>query len=152
MNDLSALSRSTDFYFNAADNVIPIIYWLSVEAPISILSICLPSIFFLVKRGIQGGPYALLSSRERPLTSKITNHTWKLSTAHSLPSDEEANSHGRRGVGDNSLDRLNRPLDPGPSPLKSLVPTDSEESRSEDTWELPQVHLRHSDEKIRRMI
>jgi len=46
------------------DEVIPILYWLTVEAPISIVSICLPSIFSLVKRGVHYGPYSLISSRD----------------------------------------------------------------------------------------
>ncbi|KAF6239402.1 hypothetical protein HO173_002664 [Letharia columbiana] len=44
-------------------NVVPITYWLSLEAPVSIVSICLPSIFSFIKRGIQGGPYSLLTSK-----------------------------------------------------------------------------------------
>lgn len=45
-------------------NVVPITYWLSLEAPVSIISICLPSIFSFFKRGVQCGPYSLLTSKD----------------------------------------------------------------------------------------
>ena len=45
----------------------PTSYWLAVEAPISVLSICLPSIFALVKRGVEHGPYSLITSRGVPV-------------------------------------------------------------------------------------
>ena len=34
-----------------------------MEAPISIISICLPSVFSFIKRGIENGPYSLLTSK-----------------------------------------------------------------------------------------
>ena len=45
------------------DNVVHIGYWLVAEPPVSIISIGLPNIFCLVKRGIQQGPHSLISSR-----------------------------------------------------------------------------------------
>lgn len=45
------------------DQVVPIMNWLIVEPSISILSICLPSIFSLMKRGIEHGPGALFTSK-----------------------------------------------------------------------------------------
>ena len=44
--------------------MVPITYWLSLEAPVSVISICLPSIFSFVKKGIQHGPYSLLTSKD----------------------------------------------------------------------------------------
>ncbi|KAF2796645.1 hypothetical protein K505DRAFT_373057 [Melanomma pulvis-pyrius CBS 109.77] len=44
-------------------NIIPIGDWLVAETPISIVSICLPSIFTFVKRGITEGPYSLISTK-----------------------------------------------------------------------------------------
>lgn len=38
--------------------------WLTVEGPIGLLTISLPSIFSLVRRGIIHGPYALFSSKD----------------------------------------------------------------------------------------
>ena len=46
----------------------------------SIASICLPSIFSFVKRGIQYGPYSLLSSRNEP--SLRVNKQLNTKTAH----------------------------------------------------------------------
>jgi hypothetical protein len=39
------------------------LFWLTAETPISILSICLPSIFFLCRRLVRDGPYSLFSVR-----------------------------------------------------------------------------------------
>ena len=46
------------------DEIVPNLYWLTVEGPISIVSVCLPSIFSLIKRGVHYGPYSLLTSKD----------------------------------------------------------------------------------------
>lgn len=77
-------------------NIIPISYWLALEAPVSIISICLPSIFSFVKRGIQSGPYSLLTSRDEA-SSHITEQRNTAATY-----DGEQNELYGRG---NSVDR-----------------------------------------------
>ena len=54
---------SADALLATTDNTVSILYWLTVETPISIVSICLPTIFFLVKRGIDHGPRSLFTAR-----------------------------------------------------------------------------------------
>jgi len=43
------------------DDIVPSVYWLSLEAPVSIVSICLPSMFSLARRGVYEGAYALFT-------------------------------------------------------------------------------------------
>ncbi|KAI9672761.1 MAG: hypothetical protein M1831_000196 [Alyxoria varia] len=42
------------------------LYWYAAETPVSIMSVCLPSIFHLCRRGIQHGPGSLFNDREYP--------------------------------------------------------------------------------------
>lgn len=54
-------------------DVIPGGKWLGVESPIAIFCLCLPSIFALVKKGIDEGPRAILLLSRRPLS--VQSHT-----------------------------------------------------------------------------
>jgi hypothetical protein len=47
-----------------ADALVPGLYWVVAECGLTILAVCLPSIFVLFRRGYQYGPRALLTSRE----------------------------------------------------------------------------------------
>ncbi|KAL9122166.1 MAG: hypothetical protein Q9187_001281 [Circinaria calcarea] len=89
-----------------ADNSIPIHYWLSVEAPISILSICLPSIFFLIKRGVKNGPYSLFSSREVSSASNTASQSWRINTNPSFSRDKQAVARVQGHASDDSWERL----------------------------------------------
>ncbi|MCJ1396737.1 hypothetical protein MMC18_009629, partial [Xylographa bjoerkii] len=59
-------------------DIIPGGKWLAVESPIAIFSLCLPSIFALVKRGISGGPRALFPSRRAFDLASNTDRTGML--------------------------------------------------------------------------
>ena len=68
-------------------------YWLIVEGPISIVSICLPSIFSLVRRGIVFGPYSLLTSEAM---SRSGNSAWsKGQTVKGTAQAREMNARSR---------------------------------------------------------
>lgn len=66
----------------------PTSYWLAVEAPISVLSICLPGIFSLVKRGVEHGPYSLLTSRD-----VAVSHSNKIFGDHNVRAHRNRNQH-----------------------------------------------------------
>ena len=66
----------------------PTSYWLAVEAPISVLSICLPSIFALLKRGVEHGPYFLITSRNVPVS-----HSDKISGNHNRRAYNNPHQH-----------------------------------------------------------
>lgn len=52
-------------------------YWWIIECPVEITSACLPSIFTLVKRGVQHGPRALFNNTMTHTTkSTQTNRSW----------------------------------------------------------------------------
>ena len=53
------------------DASVPTFYWLCAEGPVSILSICIPMIFFLGRRLIRDGPSALFSSSTGTSQMKI---------------------------------------------------------------------------------
>ena len=61
--EIDVREPSADALSAMTDNTVSILYWLTVETPISIVSICLPTIFFLVKRGIDHGPRSLFTAR-----------------------------------------------------------------------------------------
>lgn len=63
----------TDEFLHTPDDVIPGGKWLGVESPIAIFCLCLPSIFALVKKGIDDGPPAIFLLSRRRLS--VQSHT-----------------------------------------------------------------------------
>ena len=47
------------------------------------LCICLPSMFSLIKRGVQRGPWSLFTSKDVPKTSTAGSRSWFLNKAKS---------------------------------------------------------------------
>ena len=57
-----------DELIHTLGDLVPSGKWLSVESPIAIFCLCLPSIFALVKKGVDDGPRALFLPSQRPLS------------------------------------------------------------------------------------
>ena len=66
---LTTLHPCADGLIHTPGDIIPSGKWLSVESPIAIFCLCLPSIFALVKKGIDDGPRALFLPSRRPLSA-----------------------------------------------------------------------------------
>ena len=138
----------------STDNVVPIIYWLSVEAPISIVNICLPSIFFLIKRGVQYGPYSLLISKDVSTPSNTISHTWKIVTVPTKGprDDEEALAGNRIHAMDTSWERLD-PRGPDYDAVACKAPSkrSSEQSSPETELALQSIRVRRDvDVKVKQ--
>ncbi|TAQ90858.1 hypothetical protein B7494_g786 [Chlorociboria aeruginascens] len=52
-----------DLFLDITYSMVPMGRWLIIETPMCIISVCLPAIFTLAKRGVQHGPASLLSTR-----------------------------------------------------------------------------------------
>ncbi|KAI9648300.1 hypothetical protein NHQ30_002932 [Ciborinia camelliae] len=79
-------------------NSVKCLYWLTPEAPMSIISICLPAIFSLCKRGIELGPYSLISSK---VTSRRSpGRGWNRERSKQENQNGFAKLFGDRTIGD----------------------------------------------------
>ena len=67
---------------------VPALYWLTAKTPISILSICLPSIFFLARRFRRDGSSSLFYSRYASLHQKLIGTWSKRSFARPNPTQD----------------------------------------------------------------
>ncbi|KAL8949409.1 MAG: hypothetical protein Q9222_004478 [Ikaeria aurantiellina] len=68
---VTVVSTADDLNADLTYASVPTFYWLCAEAPVSTLSVCLPSIFFLARRAIKEGPKALFKTSTGPSRSRI---------------------------------------------------------------------------------
>ena len=76
---------------NTLDDVIPGGKWLSVESPIAIFCLCLPSIFALVKKGIDDGPRVLFYLPRR--SSSLQSHNDRVTILRQPSNDGDDNTN-----------------------------------------------------------
>jgi len=69
------------------------IYWLGAEAPMTILSISLPSIFFLVRRAWRDGLTSLFTSRGATTRARLAGDHWNTDAS------ADGVSHGNNSSG-----------------------------------------------------
>lgn len=70
------------------DTIVPIVYWLTAEMSITVLSISLPSILILLKRLSEHGPMSLFSrNRLTPEAFPKRKHLWPSARLKSAPED-----------------------------------------------------------------
>ncbi|KAF1956447.1 hypothetical protein CC80DRAFT_563327 [Byssothecium circinans] len=100
-------------------NIIPIGEWLFAETPISIVSVCLPSIFTFVKKGITEGAHSLVSLESKSSPRRLRT-----------PDSEGAHRLARKGTSNDCMEELDMGWNPNLSnehiedpPLK--IPTGS---------------------------
>ena len=70
---------------HSLDDIIPTGQWLGAETPVAIVCLCLPSIFALVKKGMDGGPRALFWPSRR--LSSVQSHTDRVTMLRQASND-----------------------------------------------------------------
>jgi hypothetical protein len=95
---------------------VPSLYWLTAEAPVSIISICLPSIFFLVRRFVKDGPASLFTSRSATSRAHLARDSEK-SGENSIPRNYNSGSGSMEKISNkqsSDSSHANMPIYAGP--------------------------------------